>query len=277
MIEHCHLDQRNDEGYYETEELLKEFGVLDATAVAKYYGLKSEVLGVDYSNYQNVEIPVPTAPVKPDETEPDISIIEVTDVNPENGDVEVVVSAEDYDSYILYYSYSYDGGANFSELQRWEPKDADTLSFTMNVPSGTIPEIVVNVYNGFDGFTESNHVSLPSISYMKKGEAVEAGAMTAENSQVTGEGAGGTDSVALTDNTGSGANAANEKNTGSGTNTRNWKNAGKGQDVKNKEPREITVLYFLQVVLVCAAILLALFLPARILFRKNKKKKKRKK
>lgn len=244
LIEHCHLDQENDKAFYGTKEQLEQFGVLDATAVAKYYGLKSEELGVDYSDYKNVEIPVPADPVKPDKTEPDICIIDVLDVDEDNGDVTVSVSAQDYDSFIMYYSYSYDGGMTFSDLQRWEPRTSDTVTFTMNIPSGTLPEIVVNAYNGFDGITESNHVSLPSLRYGEE-EAVEASNMTAENApeeelQETAP------------------DASFEQQT-------------------DQEERSVSIVYFLQVCLICAAILFVILLLVRMLTSGRSKKKRRRK
>lgn len=238
LIEHCHLDQENDKGFYTSEEKLKQFGILDATAVARYYGLRSDVLDVDYSGYQKPDIPTPSTPVKPDSTEPDVCLIEVTDVNEGNGEVSVKLFAEDYDSYMLYYSYSYDGGASFSDLQRWD-SDSDTLRFTVQVPSGTVPEIVVHAYNGFDGFTESNHISLPSLSY---GEAAaeEDSADTADAPEAIAS-------------------------------DRAMSPVPEGQ----KPQQEITVLYFLQVSLICAAILVVLLLLARILTAGHSKKKRR--
>lgn len=41
LIEHCHLDHPKDKPFYQQgEEQLKEFGWMDATAAAKYFGLK---------------------------------------------------------------------------------------------------------------------------------------------------------------------------------------------------------------------------------------------
>ena len=248
LIEHCHLDQENDTSFYTSGEGLESLGILDATAVARYYGLKSEILGVDYSGWPKVEIPVPTSAVKPDLTEPDVCMIDVGDVNTETGDIEVSVYASDYDSYLLYYSYSWDGGKNFSDLQKWEPRSADNLTFTMKAPPGTIPEVVVKVYNKYDIKTESNHVYLPSISSEKEreeesgteaadgdmaeedaaGEAVEAGIMKAKNPADNGKEAG--------------------KN-------------GKG------EAPEVTFFYFLQVAFLCVAILFVLLMLAGILMR----------
>ncbi|NBI90427.1 N-acetylmuramoyl-L-alanine amidase [Lachnospiraceae bacterium] len=267
LIEHCHLDHEKDMPFYTSKERLKQLGVLDATAVAKYYGLKSEVLGVDYSSYRKEEPPFPAAPVKPDLTEPDVCTIDVDDVNEDTGDVTVSIYAADYDSYILYYSYSWDGGKNFSELQAWEPRSKDILTFMANIPSGTVPDLVVKVYNKYDISSESNHVYLPSMLYGEEevlmpgeekpsesqkpymgADAVEAGIMTAQNSPET-------------------LPAAEDAG----------KQAGKDDDAKTVT--KPTILYFLQVAAVCSSILLVLVLLAGILLkgRRSKKKRRRKK
>lgn len=186
LIEHCHLDQENDKPFYDYDEKLKAFGRLDATAVAKYFNLRSEVLGVDYSTYQNVEVAVPANVVKPDSTEPDVCMIEVLDQDMETGEVTVQVSAMDYDSGMLYYTYSYDNGVTFSELQKWGDKSQDTITFTIQIPPHIVPQIVVNGYNGYDLYTTSNMISLPSMDYkteeeikaeLAKKEALESAAM----------------------------------------------------------------------------------------------------
>lgn len=173
LIEHCHLDQENDQPFYDHNEKLLAFGKLDATAVAKYFQLRSSELGIDYSNYQNLYVDVPSGVVSPDKTEPDVCVIEVLDQNMENGDVQVQVSAADYDSGMLYYTYSYDNGKTFSQLQRWPDKSTDTFHFTMKVPPHIVPQIVVNGYNGYDLYTTSNMVSLPSMDY-KTAEEIAA-------------------------------------------------------------------------------------------------------
>ena len=126
-------------------------------------------------------------------------MIDAGDVDKETGEAEVSIYAVDYDSYLVYYSYSLDGGESFSKLQKWEPRSADTLKFTLKVPSGIAPDLVVKVYNKYDYTTMSNHVYFPSVSYEEEekgegiskmeempegsmdGEAVEAGVMTAKN------------------------------------------------------------------------------------------------
>ena len=49
IIEHCHVDESRDTPYCQTEEDWKKFGREDALSVAKYFGLSSASLGVDYS------------------------------------------------------------------------------------------------------------------------------------------------------------------------------------------------------------------------------------
>lgn len=170
LIEHCHLDQENDQPFYDHDEKLIEFGKLDATAVAKYFNLRSEELGTDYSDYRNVSVEVPAHVVAPDETEPDVCMIEIIDQNVQNGEVTVQVSAADYDSGMLYYTYSYDNGETFSELQKWPDKSQDTFRFTMQVPPRILPRIIVNGYNGYDLYTASNMITLPSMDYKTEEE-----------------------------------------------------------------------------------------------------------
>lgn len=274
LIEHCHLDHEKDMPFYTSEEKIRQLGILDATAVAKYYGLKSESLGTDYSGYQREEPPLPAGPVKPDLTEPDVCTIDVDEVDEKTGNVTVSIYAADYDSYILYYSYSWDGGENFSELQIWEPRSKDILTFTANIPSGTVPDLVVKVYNKYDISTESNHVSLPSMLY---GE---------ENGQTSHS---GEDAKAPVQSEGEDIRGEQEQSKGedaveAGVMTaQNGSKAPSGTDETGerggKTVPKPTVLYFLQVAAVCSSILFVLVLLTGILLqgRRSKKKRRRKK
>jgi len=171
IVEHCHLDQANDRNYYNSTEKLKNFGKLDATATACYFGLSSETLGVDYSDYENVNVELPVSVVEPDLTPADICYIELVETDKEARTVKVRLSAEDYDSYLLYYSYSVDGGETFSDLREWP--GGDTFSFTVPVPNGISPDIVVNTYNKYDRIATSNVLAIenfPLVSRMEESE-----------------------------------------------------------------------------------------------------------
>lgn len=248
LIEHCHLDQENDQPFYDHQEKLEAFGRLDAEAVARYYGLRSESLGKDFSDYQNISVPVPTQTMKPDSTEPDICMVELVNQNMENGEVTVSVSAADYDSGMLYYTYSYNGGMTFSELQRWPDKSIDTFAFTLTVPSGMVPQIIINAYNGYDLYTASNMLSLPSMNYETEpaGEPAEEAEEPEEAVEIA------SDSVL----SGKSAQAAEEKS---------------GQ----KEPRPMTMGYFLQVCLFCALLVFAMAFSMILILRGYRKKRRK--
>ena len=253
LIEHCHLDQVNDQPFFDHDEKLKDFGRLDATAVAKYFNLKSDVLGVDYSNYDNVNVPVPSHVVAPDRTEPDICMIEVLDQNMGTGEVTVEISAADYDSGMLYYAYSYDNGENFSELQRWPDKSADTFTFTMQVPPHIVPQIVVNGYNGYDLYTTSNMVSLPSMDYKTEEEiAAELAAKEAleSASEAVKSGSNGNENV---------SGKAQEANL-------------RGINRNESENQPISFTYFLAICAVCALLVLGMVMSMILILRGRKRR-----
>lgn len=246
LIEHCHLDQENDQPFYDHQDKLEDFGRLDAEAVAKYYGLRSERLGKDFSDYQNISVPVPAQTMKPDSTEPDICMIELVNQNMENGEVTVSVSATDYDSGMLYYTYSYNGGMTFSELQRWPDKSIDTFEFTLTVPSGMVPQIMVNAYNGYDLYTTSNMLSLPSMNYETE-LAVEPPAQTEEPDEAV-------------------ESASDSVLTGK---------ADKESGTEAKEKQPLTMGYFLQICLFCAVLVFAMAFSMILILRGYKRRRRR--
>lgn len=164
IIEHCHVDEARDEGFCETEEQLIAFGKDDATAVARYFGLKSSALQVDYSAQELADTegtrPVPIT--LKDESEPDICQISFADADYETGLLSLTVNAADYDSPLIYYDYSLDGGATFSRREIWPEADAltgtyaDTFTLNLQIPPDTKPNVIVRAYNLFDLFLESN-------------------------------------------------------------------------------------------------------------------------
>lgn len=169
LIEHCHLDNEKDKKFYQQGRgQLEELGRLDATAAAKYFRLKSAILGVDYSDYPVPETNIPQNTVKPDKTEPDLCEIEIGPIDESTGQVNVHIEAEDKDSYILYYCYSTDGGNTYSSLEQWpRPEDWNQSSkshdFQITVPLDEETELRAAVYNGFDLLTESNIITIEPV------------------------------------------------------------------------------------------------------------------
>ena len=77
------------------------------------------------------------------------------------------MNAADYDSPLLYYDYSLDGGVTYSRREVWPDCDAltgaysDTFTLNLQIPSGTKPTVAVRAYNMFDLFLESNYYQSP--------------------------------------------------------------------------------------------------------------------
>ena len=169
LIEHCHLDHAKDAfAVADGEESLKALGICDAEAVAKYFGLKSEELGIDYSGYPVSQIPVPADIARPDETEPEVNEIELTSIDQETGMATIHMTTSDSDSYIQYYAVSTDGGNTYSELLEWpRPEQWDVsapeYTFTFQLPFDTAVELRTMAYNEYDKFTESNTIGVGTI------------------------------------------------------------------------------------------------------------------
>lgn len=275
LIEHCHMDHDNDRSFCEGRQQWEAFGRLDATAAAKYFNLKSDILGVDYSGYQNLEIPIPAHTVRPDSTPPDVCLIDLVSQDAETGEVTIQISATDYDSGMLYYTYSYDGGETFSELQRWGDKSQDTITFTMQVPPHMVPQIVVNGYNGYDLYTESNLLSLPSMDYkteeeiaaeQEKAESLE----TAANPETPDEAkeASGLEPV---------DSVADNEQIHKTPQTDPSVNEGKVSSESDFAPKQpVSFGYFLTVCLVCALLVLGMALSIILLIRSRRKRRRRK-
>lgn len=169
IIEHCHVDEAHDKGFCDSQEKLELFGRLDATAVAKYFGLKSSILNVDYSGFQLADIgsAEDLEALLNARTAPETCQIQFMDADYEKGKLTLSVSGEDRDSGLLYYSYSIDGGGTFCGRERWPEGDGlsgggkESFVLELDIPAGLCPEVVVRAYNGFDIYTESNHYESP--------------------------------------------------------------------------------------------------------------------
>ncbi|MBQ6886891.1 MAG: N-acetylmuramoyl-L-alanine amidase [Lachnospiraceae bacterium] len=182
IIEHCYMDHDFDKSFYNTTEKLKHLGRLDATATARYFGLSSESLGVDYSDYKKVMVELPSSAVKPDLTPPDICYLELEESDKDNRTLKLRLSAEDYDSGMLYYSYSLDGGETFATLREWP--DADTFQFIVEVPNGISPHVVINAYNKYDVYATSNAITIEGFPLVSKTEQ-ESAVVTESESEAT--------------------------------------------------------------------------------------------
>lgn len=170
IIEHCHVDNGRDTDYCDSNEDLVSFGIADATAVARYFGLSSSELGVDYSGHSLVDASATSlnSLTKNDDSKPDVCEIALASEYDDNGVLTINVTAADYDTPLMYYSYSLDGGATFCQREVWPDCDTLTGTFTdsfqldLEIPANTTPEIILRAYNPYDLYTDSNLLRGPA-------------------------------------------------------------------------------------------------------------------
>jgi predicted nucleic acid-binding Zn ribbon protein len=156
----------------------------------------------------------------------------------------------------LYYDYSYDGGNTYLPRLAWGDKTKDTITFTMNVPPHIVPQIVVRGYNGYDLYTESNLISLPSMDYKTEEEIA---AELAEQEKIAAAAKAAAEEEAK-------QNAVALENQSA-----NYRELIKKEKETKKEP---TISYFLTVCLVCVLLVISLAL-SMVLILKSKKRRKR--
>ena len=255
IIEHCHVDNINDTDFCDTDEDLKAFGIADATAVAKYFGLSSSELNVDYSGYALTEASATSlnSITKNDDTEPDVCQISLKQEDYEAETVTLEVTAADYDSPLMYYSYSLDGGKVFSERETWPGCDAlagtytDTFTLDLKVPANVTAEIILRAYNSYDLYTESNLLTRPKVVTDEKENASQGGQDAADFSKEPP--------------------ASSETKELPGTTT------FRPAMSENVEDQEVSFLIFLKLCLVLVAVLFAVVVVSQLFsYRKRKKR-----
>ncbi len=97
-----------------------------------------------------------------DTTAPEICMVEQVSQDYEGMQATVQIAAADYDSPLMYYAYSLDGGLTYSPRQPWPGSDTltgeyqDLFQVTLEIPEGIIPRIRVKAYNQYEATSESN-------------------------------------------------------------------------------------------------------------------------
>ncbi len=159
IIEHCHVDQTDDHNRCILPEQQQAFGVADAIAVAKYFGLRSPSLGMDFTGYPKAAVNTSAiVPATIDEmTPPDFVSLTQTASDADNGTVTFHATATDVDDAIIYYDYSLDGGVTFSTpRQPWAGADpinnssSPSMQVVIPVTPGTNANVILRVHNMFD-------------------------------------------------------------------------------------------------------------------------------
>lgn len=191
IIEYCHVDEERDLPFCELEEDWITFGQSTAHTVAKYFGLSSTTQGIDYSEESN-QLPKVTENRRVqstlrDETSPDVCMIELLKADYDTGEINIQVTATDYDSSLMYYDYSIDGGKTYCPLTPWPGLDIllgtyqDTFTLPIKVASGMQPEIIVRAYNQADLYLASNSIPFLQTFFYEEQQSTETAAPTESN------------------------------------------------------------------------------------------------
>lgn len=168
IVEHCHLDHEQDAGFVDQDAWLTRYGKIDATAVAKYYGLRSDILGIDYSNEMQTKTPVPEKVMGPDRTEPEECVVLSVDYLADKDVLVVDFAAKESDSMLCYYTYSFDGGETYTELQKWDI-GKNQMSIEIPMPEENKGDFIIRAHNNYDLITPSDAIDL-SYFFLEKEE-----------------------------------------------------------------------------------------------------------
>jgi N-acetylmuramoyl-L-alanine amidase len=159
IVEHCHVDNANDIANLSTQEALKQLGVCDAEAVAKYFGLVSKDGTTDYSSYAPLAVPTPASRVYNDTTAPTYLVANLVGYDKTGKYATVTLNSHDDESVLQYYSYSTDNGVTWSALKPW-CKGSDTMTVNLYMDFGKKSTLMFKVYNLYDRTTISNVLKL---------------------------------------------------------------------------------------------------------------------
>lgn len=164
IIEHCYVDEERDLSFCSSDEMYEELGRRDARAIAVFLGL-DDSLGAFPEELKSLTINDTIPEAFEDPTGPDICVIEAVEPDYKHGKLTIEVSAADYDTPLVYYSYSLDGGTTYSKWYSWPQCDTlagtydDNFTLKLDIPSGTSPEVQVRAYNKFDLYKASNKLT----------------------------------------------------------------------------------------------------------------------
>ena len=169
IIEHCFADGTVDAVYTQSGDQLRDYGYTDADAIAEFFGLKSSILGLDYSGYSSnlIEVDVNNFndATYEDRTAPDSVNVSVVNIDPSSNTVTVRVEATEADGMMMFYALSTDGGWTWEESKSWPGADTYTGTFdsnfelTLSFESGERPDIVIKGFNRYDAYTKSNQIT----------------------------------------------------------------------------------------------------------------------
>ncbi len=160
ILEHGYLDNDRDYQRINNEMAWKQFGIMDATGVAKYYGLEKDV--VKESVEPTVSVEEPDEPVRQDDSGPEGVKLEINSYSSNKGNVEFTLYAYDDESKLMYYGFQtgdVDKDTVFGELELWDGRKGK-LTGTYHLQPGYSGKLTAKVYNVYQMDTLSNTVEL---------------------------------------------------------------------------------------------------------------------
>ena len=169
IIEHCFADGTVDAQFTMTGDQLRDYGRADADAIAEFFGLKSSILGLDYSGYSEnlIEADVNSFndATYEDRTAPDSVNVSVTNVDPSTNTVSIIVEASESDGMMMFYAVSTDGGWTWEESKPWPGANTyngtfdSSFELDLTFEDGYRPDIVIKGFNRYDAYTKSNQIT----------------------------------------------------------------------------------------------------------------------
>ena len=169
IIEHCFADGTVDAVHTASNDLFVSYGETDADAIAEYFGLKSTILGIDYSGYSDNLIAADVNNFNDatyeDRTAPDLVSVTVTNIDPVSNTVTVTVEAAEADGMMMFYALSTDGGWTWEESKPWPGANTyngtfdSSFELTLSFEDGYRPDIVIKGFNRYDAYTKSNQIT----------------------------------------------------------------------------------------------------------------------
>ena len=169
IIEHCFADGSVDAQFTSSDDQFRSYGQTDADAIAEFFGLKSSILGIDFTGYSDnliaVDVTAFNDATYEDRTAPDSVTLSVVSVDPVTNTVNIRVEASESDGMMMFYALSVDGGWTWQESKPWPGSDTFTgsydTSFELSLPfePGFRPSIVIKGFNRYDAYTKSNQIT----------------------------------------------------------------------------------------------------------------------
>ena len=94
-----------------------------------------------------------SSPVRPDTTDP-VNVY-YTLTRQDTANAQITLHAEDPDSRVMYYDYSTDAGATWSELYLWPEETGEDITFMLPVAEAEEAELLIRAYNTYELRTEA--------------------------------------------------------------------------------------------------------------------------